>query len=170
MCCEEKEYIQAQPKNQIFGSGFLSLGCLYAVYRDFCKVEAIQPKTKDGFSKRLKYIDSLAIEMDKTLDYINSFETNEKQRTVRGITFKGSETAKYVSETTKTSFLFLTQTTDKVEVKYKIRKDVSDVSEVLEVFDELIKTLMPCSKCKTVGCNLLNGKLLCKKCFDEAQQ
>ena len=87
--CEEIEYVGSRysqySKTSEPASGFLTIKRMYSKYCEFCDNNKLMKKTKEGFVKRLRKLDSLNLDFG-----LKDWETNpeNKERSVRGIKFK----------------------------------------------------------------------------------
>lgn len=84
-CCEEAEYIPSEfvNKKYIHAIGFLTVKTLYDKYIGFCEENKLVKKSKEGFSKLMKKLDSWNLEFNQ-----KDGCKNEKERSVRGLKFK----------------------------------------------------------------------------------
>lgn len=168
--CEEDEYIPAEYDNESKVKtdvyGFLTVGRLYEAYCLYCDENKLVKKSKDGFSKRLKKIDSWNLDFG-LLDFFNG----KKERSVRGIKFKyqqensstdyGGANTPNTQNTPNTPLLSL-NVYKKNDINFKKGKAVFGVSPELGVFAKHEETketpkfdnkLICYQKCQVADCH-----------------
>ncbi len=90
--CEEAEYIPSRLSLgiRLDGEGYLTIREMYGRYSSFCDKNKLIKKTKDGFSKQIKYLDSWNLEFGQ-----QDWKDEDKQRSIRGLRFKETPNTAY---------------------------------------------------------------------------